>query len=168
MPFDYESLAFTQQHGLSRTPHLIEAYTGQSVVAWQGKIERQIEEYITENDEARNHPYANKLREFLRTWRAYPLTGSINVEDVEKLMIASEQLAVDPWRYQNYFSHLRDQLRKLKASGEQLPTSDEIEAAERSGGAGAPPNSFGPQDTAGAAPNMPPEAAAAPAAAAPQ
>ncbi len=145
---DYENLgrlSFVQR------PILLEFYRGVDIVSWQGKIERQLQKYVDEAVESRNHVYADKLREFLKTWRAHQLTGSINVETINALETATAQVAVDPWKYQDYFGNLRDQLRRLKASVEELPMNDVVPPEERGPGAGAPPDDFGPESGEGTA-----------------
>lgn len=137
----FEDLGSTGAYGAA----LLESFRGVDIVAWQGKIERQLSQYVNENAEARNFVYADKLREFLKVWRDHTLTGSINVETVDLLEAAAAQLAVDPWRYQNYFSNLRDQLRKLKASVEELPVDGIIPPNERRGGSAPPATSEVPQ-----------------------
>lgn len=142
---DYNDLAAA---GYVKQPPLMEAYRGVDVVAWQGRIERQIEMYVDENQESRNYVYADKLREFLKTWRANTFTGSINVETIDVLEAATAQLAVDNWRYQSYFSNLRDQLRKLKASVEELPFDDVVPPEQRSPESGPPVQDFGAEEKA--------------------
>lgn len=114
-----------------KAPPVCEAYQGQEIVAWHGRIERQLMDDIEEYEAARNPGYADKLRAFLQSWRQHQITGSINVETLDALLTAAEVLAVDPWKMQNYFSNLRDQLRKLKASVEELPV-DAFSAARES------------------------------------
>ncbi len=146
--YSYEDLAFRSY--APATPHLIEAYRGVQIVKWHGDIERQLGEFLNDEDDRRNHVYADKLREFLKIWRAHPLTGSINIEDVVALTTPADMLAVDPWKYQNYFSNLRDSLRQLRASLEELPADGIVPPDERGPGAGVAPNSFGPTDKGGA------------------
>lgn len=138
----FEDLAFRSY--APRKPHLIEAFRGKDVVDWQGKIERQLIDSLKEEEDAKNHAYADKLRQFLQIWRAHPFTGSVNIESVQALTTPSDVLAVDDWKYQNYFSNLRDSLRELAASLEELPPDGLVEPDERGPGAGAPPNDFGP------------------------
>src|SRR5919109_1098276 len=109
---DYESLVW-----LGKAPLLpvIEAYKGTSIVQWFGNIERQLVRMAEENRATRNFPYANKIEEFLRLWRANRITGSINRESLDILSAPAHILAVDSWNLANYFSNLRDQLEKLKA-----------------------------------------------------
>lgn len=122
-----------------------EAFKGTAIVGWQGKIERQLQAMVGENTEARNHAYADKLRAFLELWRANPLNGSINVETISNLLSGTEVPAVDDWRYNNYFSNLRDKLRELKASVEELPMTDEVPPDQRAPSS-SPPASFGPTE----------------------
>jgi hypothetical protein len=118
-----------------RKPAILEAWKGTQVVAWYGSIERQLSSLQREAVAAENKDAEAKLQAFLRTWRDNELTGAVNVETVNALKAGAEVLAVDRWNLSNYFSQLRDQLRKLKASLEELPMDGfDAEAA----------NSFGP------------------------
>ena len=119
---DYDSIAFIQES--SRNWPLTEVYSGEGIVGWHGNIERQLDRMLTTYDAARNQPYVDKLSAFIKIWRNNPMSGSINVEDIEKLLGGTEVLAVDNWHLKNYFSNLRDQLRKLKASEEEMPRGD--------------------------------------------
>lgn len=149
---DYESfgcLDFNQ-----RDCALLEAYSGTAIVQWYGNIERQLGRLLDDAEKGRNWPYADKVREFLRIWRDNEITGSLNRETLDILKSASDVLAVDSWNLKNYFSNLRDQLRKLVASEEELPRDLDMNANDPmkggGGGRGAPPMSpdFGPQDGA--------------------
>jgi hypothetical protein len=160
---DYESFEYWPR---GTKPVLLEVYSGQEIVGWHGRIERQIMDDIEEYEAARNPGYADKLRAFLQIWRQHPLTGSINVETVDSLLSATEFAAVDPWKMQKYFSNLRDQLRMLKASVEELPV-DAFSAAH-SGPTppmgpppGAPPEEPAPAEEKPEAPGAPPEEPAA-------
>lgn len=127
---------------------LLEGYSGTQIVQWQGNIERQLLGKIEQAEDNRNTVYADKLREFLKIWREHEITGSINVEDLQPLLSASKVLAVDPWNLGNYFSNLRDQLRKLIAAAEQLPAmGPEAPTPPGRGAPSAPPSSFGPEET---------------------
>lgn len=98
-----------------------EAWTGTDIVGWYGGIERQIEAMVRTYDLAHNFEYVTMLEQFLKTWRAHELTGSINMDDVNVLLAAASQLSTVDWSQQNYFSNLRDSLRRIKAGEEQLP-----------------------------------------------
>lgn len=143
MSTDYANLGFKSVR--RHRPPVLEAFKGTQIVAWHGKIERQLQDYVSENVEARNHAYADKLRALLQIWRDNPLTGSINVEVINSLLTAAQVLAVDEWRYRDYFSNLRDSLRQLKASVEELPNTDEV-PPEMRGPSSSPPSSFGPTE----------------------
>jgi hypothetical protein len=136
---DYESWGRFQH---PETCDLLEAFSGVSAVSWYGGIERQLVGMEQTYKSARNEPYAVKIHEFLQTWRDNEITGSINRETIEVLQAACAQLAVDPWKLANYFSNLRDQLRKLLASMEEIPLDNMVQAQPRRRKAG-PPNSFG-------------------------
>jgi hypothetical protein len=147
---DYESYGTLDLNRLS--PVLLEQYSGAAVVGWHGKIERQLVNALDDAEKGRNYVYADKVREFLRIWRQNEITGSVNRETLETLKAAADVLAVDNWNLQSYFSSLRDQLRILVASEEELPRGTDMNQNEPSAGmpsmgGGAPPMSpeFGPE-----------------------
>jgi hypothetical protein len=147
---DYESMGYLNFR--LKKPYILEAYAGTEIVKWHGRIERQLVNLLTDAEKGRNYTYADKLREFLKIWRANEITGSINRETLEVLKAASDVLSVDTWDMAAYFGSLRDQLRVLIASEEQLPRSadmgNEPMAGGMGGGAGGPPMapSFGPEE----------------------
>jgi hypothetical protein len=151
---DYETLAYL---GLSRPkPDLLETYSGKSIVMWHGKIEGQLQGLVDDSEKGRNFPYADKLREYLKIWRANEITGSINREQLETLKAAADVLSVDNWDMATYFRSLRDQLRVLIASEEELPRDIDMNqndpyAGGMGGGGGGPPMSpsFGPDEKGG-------------------
>ena len=116
---DYADQAFLAES--TRGAFVAEVYSGEAIVGWQGNIERQLDRMAKTYDAAGNRSYFDKLTTFLRSWRGRPLSGSINTEDLSVLLSATEQLAVDDWGLKNYFSCLRDSLRRLIASEEELP-----------------------------------------------
>ena len=118
---DYDSIAYLSES--IRDSRIVEVYSGEGIVGWHGNIERQIDRMLTTYEAARNRPYTDKLSAYLKIWRKNPLSGSINVEDINALNGGAEVLAVDNWNLKDYFSNLRDQLNKLKASEEELPRS---------------------------------------------
>jgi hypothetical protein len=131
----------------------MESFNGTSVVAWQGKIERQLVNLLNDSEKGKNFSYADKLREFLKIWRANEITGSINRETLEILKSAADILSVDQWDMSAYFSSLKDQLKVLIASEEQLPRGMYTEPgndpyAGGGHGGGAPPMSpsFGAEE----------------------
>jgi hypothetical protein len=131
---------------------VVEAYSGVEVVSWYGNIERQQIGMEQEYRNQDNNEYADKIHNFLLTWRNNPITGSMNVETLEVLEASSSQLAVDSWKLANYYSNLRDQLRKLIASQEELPIGAEdptVGAAPKRGAKRSPrpPADFGPNAT---------------------
>ena len=138
---DYESMGYLDL-GL-RQPELMESYAGTSIVKWQGNIERQLVNLLNDAEKGRNYPYADKLREFIKIWRANEITGSINRETLEILKSATDILSVDQWNLAAYFSSLRDQIKVLVASEEQLPRGTEEPGNEpmagMGGGGGGPP-----------------------------
>lgn len=118
----YDDIAFLAESLRAvHTVPLLEVYSGESMVRWHGSIERQLQAMLSLYERAKNHAYTDKLRAIIRVWRRYPLSGSINVEDVATLEAAVEVLAVDNWQLANYFSNLRDSLRGVLASEEELP-----------------------------------------------
>ena len=104
-------------------PTLLEGWRGSQVVEWYGSIERQLESLQREASAAENKDVEAKVYAYLKTWRENELTGSVNVETVNALLAGSSILAVDRWNLSNYFSQLRDQLRRLKSSLEELPVA---------------------------------------------
>jgi len=141
--FDYESMGYLDLS--TRRAELVEAFAGTAVVAWHGKIERQLVNLLNDAEKGRNYTYADKLREFLKIWRANEITGSINRETIEILKSAADILSVDQWNMSAYFGSLKDQLKVLIASEEQLPRGMEEPGNEpmagMGGGGGAPPMS---------------------------
>lgn len=138
---DYESCGYFNH------PYLIsvlEAYSGTSIVAWYGNIERQLVGMEDEYKSIKNQEYADKIHTFLLTWRDNPIPGSINVEVLQVLEAACAQNAVDPWKLANYFSNLRDQMRKLIASQEELPLDTQPQPTGRRKSKPQPPSDFGP------------------------
>ena len=174
MNCDYESWGQEQIIADQEQPMLLEAYQGAQIVAWYGNIERQISGLIERYESTRNFPYVDKLRAFLNTWRQYPITGSINRETLDPLESACNILAVDSWKLSNFYSNLRDQIRKLIASEEQLPRIPSAEPMNTGGGGSRassvssspakeeqPPSEFGPEEKS-------PAGATAPTAGAPE
>lgn len=160
---DYESMGcvdFTRH-----MPPLFETYSGVEIIKWHGRIADQLVKLLEEAEKGRNFVYADKIREFLKTWRANEITGSINRETLEILKAAADILGVDNWNLRSYFSSLATQLKVLIGSEEQLPrdvdlSQNEPLAGTGGGGRGAPPMSpaFGPQGKPEEAPpgGMPP------------
>jgi hypothetical protein len=146
---DYESQAIT---GIRLSSCIAETYAGTAIVGWHGKIEGQLVNHIADAEKGRNFVYADKLREYLKIWRANEITGSINRETLETLKAASDMLAVDNWTLDSYFRSLSIHLKVLIASEEQLPRGVDMNqndpmAGGGGGGRGAPPMSptFGAQ-----------------------
>jgi len=146
---DYESWAIV---GDNMCTVLAETYSGVDIIKWHGRITDQLVGMVEEAEKGRNFPYADKVREFLKTWRANEITGSINRETLEILKAAADMLAVDNWNFRSYFSSLATQLKVLIGSEEQLPrnvdmSQNEPLAGTGGAGRGAPPMSptFGPE-----------------------
>lgn len=152
--YDYETMGYIDWR--QRQPEALnEAFSGTAVVGWSGKIERQLVNMLQDAEKGRNYVYADKLREFLKIWRANEITGSLNRETIEILKAAADILAVDQWDMAAYFGSLKDQLKILIASEEQLPRGmeepgNEPMAGGGGGGGGAPPMNpaFGPGEEA--------------------
>ena len=108
---------------------LCEAFRGQDIVTWYGSIERQIQAMVDKYRNNKQFEDAAKAEQFLITWRRHQITGSINRGPIEALEAAAAQMAVDKWKSQNYFGALRDQLRKLVASEEELPRMPDASVA---------------------------------------
>lgn len=147
-PQTYEHLEFARFR-LGRA--IPEAFEGTKIVAWQGDIERQLGVLLKDAESSRNWDYADKLRKYLEIWRGNEITGSLNRETLETLRAATEILAVDSWTLSSYFAPLRDRLRVLIASEEQLPRGIDMDQNDAMmggpSGRGAPPMSpsFGPE-----------------------
>lgn len=160
---DYDSMS---RLNLQVLPDICEAYGGASIVQWYGNIERQLMRLLDDAEAGRNYVYADKLREYIKIWRGHEIEGSLNRDTLEILKASTDILAVDAWNLNNYFSCLRDQLRKLIASEEELPRVDMNQNEPLKGGGGMgggrsmPPMSpeFGPEEneTQG---GLPPEGA---------
>ena len=151
---DYESLGFI--NWIRTSPCICETYSGKAIVKWHGKIEGQLKNLLDDAEKGRNYPYADKLREFLKIWRANEITGSINREVIETLKAAADMLSVDNWDLGSYFQNLRDELRVLLASEEELPRDVDMNqndpyAGGGGAGGGGPPMSpsFGPEGKPG-------------------
>lgn len=135
----YDDFGVASQIPLPDTS-ILEGFSGSQVVAWHGAIERQIQAMISRYESSHNYDYVNKLRVFQNKWRSYQITGSINRETIDPLEAAADVLGVDSWRPAGFFSNLRDQLRKLVASEEQLPRGM---SGPRGGGGNPPPGMGG-------------------------
>jgi hypothetical protein len=148
----FEDAVFLNQQPIPVAP-LLEAYRGVQVVGWYGQIERHIDSMLNKFESDKNFIEADKVRQFLKTWRGHQITGSVNREDLEVLQAAAAQLAVDPWKASSFFSSLRTSIDQLIASEEELPR---MPAEPPTGGGmpkmtGAPVtpmSQFGPQDEA--------------------
>lgn len=132
-----------------------EAFRGQDIVVWYGGIERQLISLVDKYRNSKQFEDASKVEQYLITWRRHQITGSINRSSIESLESAAAQLAVDGWKSQNYFSALRDQLRKLVASEEELPRLPDDSVANElptGGGRRRPSTMFGGSETKKPAP----------------
>jgi hypothetical protein len=156
---DYESMALLGERervtALSREvpPYLGEVLSGPQVVSWYSMIEDFLQRKLDDQEAARNHENADRLRAFLNTWRDNELTGSISIDSLKPLKAAAEQQAAVKSPLRPIFSSLLRNLRKLVADEEALPRGIDTDAVDpMSGGlgSGAPPMSpdFGPEDEA--------------------
>jgi len=149
---DYES--FGNVDFSRHSAVILETYSGTEIIKWHGRITDQLVKMTEEAEKGRNFPYADKVREFLKTWRANEITGSINRETLEVLKAAADMLAVDSWNFRSYFHSLATQLKVLIGSEEQLPRDVDMnqnDPAAGMGGGGGPPisPSFGPEGKPG-------------------
>lgn len=94
------------------------------MVGWYGQIERQLVNTVNRFQTARNFEAKSQAQVALDIWRKNELTGSINTDTVRTLLAMAEPLAVTSWTESNYFASLRDSLRRLIASQEELPPTD--------------------------------------------
>jgi hypothetical protein len=134
MIHDYDSLAIIGVQLECVTPCILETYAGGDVVMWQGAIERQITDMAEKASEIGNSTYERLLNKFLNQWKENELDGSLNIETLRILRQAADWASELPWNFKNYFSVLRDRLRKLIAvTGEQLPVMPP-EDAKKGGG----------------------------------
>lgn len=152
---DYQSWGEAGARIACEQPPILEFFKGTQVVRWWGMIERQVKDKIDKYEATNNPAYADKLRAFLQVWQDNPLTGSINVEDVNALFSAASVEAADPWSEGNYFSNLRDSLNVLKASEEELPRAGEMPKDSMLGGGGQGAM-FGPEKEPGSLGGPPP------------
>lgn len=136
-----------------------EAYKGSDIVGWWGGIERQLVGMLDRYEQDKSYTEADKVRTFLEVWRGHKLTGSISAEDVQALADGSSILAVDKWKAADYFSSLRDSLRKIQASEEELPRIGPPQELKKFKGSSAPRtlgSQFGPEKNAQATGNQAP------------
>lgn len=130
MNYDHEDLGVLSLMEFPKEcEELSEAFKGSDVVVWSGSIERQLVALLDKYRKDKDSGSANKVDQFLQTWRAHKITGSLNRTDIQPLETAASQLAVDSWHSTSYFGSLRDQLRRLLASEEELPRID-VDAAK--------------------------------------
>lgn len=129
---------------------LLEAFAGASIVAWSTKIRYKLLKMADDQDKNRNAEYAQLIRNFLNTWQANQITGSINRDTLEILKAAAEPLSLMKWNQASYFQGLVGSLDELIADQEQLPTgvpTDQNNEFQGGAGLSSPPlgDEFGPQ-----------------------
>ena len=144
---DYESLWRIHSPAVQ-----CEAFRGVDVVRWHSQVERSLVDFIEKYEGARNAPYVDKLRVFLKQWRDNRLDGSINRETIELLLKPAEILAVDKWNLDRFFMGVRDGLYVLIASEEELPRLPAENSRPAPKAAGGRLSDFGPEKTASPAP----------------
>jgi hypothetical protein len=148
---DYESLGTIQNIEEAEVP-VLETLSGSQVVSWYTMIEDYLQRKLDDQEAARNHENADRLRAFLNTWRDNELTGSISVDQLRPLKAAAEQAAAIKSSLRPIFASLLRNLRKLIADEEQLPRGVDTDAVNPMAGGGlgggAPPMSpdFGPEE----------------------
>lgn len=112
-----------------------EAYRAADMVTWYGRIERQITDML---DAARDDNNVQSI-DFLNTvrgkWLDHPIDANMNIEDLEALETAVSWPAKIEWQHKKYFSVLKDQLRRVLASTQELPT---VPMDQGKGGKGQP------------------------------
>ncbi len=165
---DYESMGAIQGIESAQVP-ILETISGPAIVSWYSMIEDFLQRKLDDQEAARNHENADRLRAFLNTWRDNELTGSVNIDDLKPLKAAAEQQAAVKSPLRPIFSSLLRNLRKLVADEEALPRGIDQNAVDPMSaglGRGAPPMSpdFGPEGEmppgmGGEEGEMPPEGA---------
>lgn len=149
---DYESMGSVQNIEEAQVP-VLEVLSGSQVVSWYTMIDDFLQRKLDDQEAARNHENADRLRAFLNTWRDNELTGSISVDQLLPLKAAAEQAAAVKSPLRPIFTSILRNLRKLIADEEQLPRGIDQNAVNPMGGGGlgsAPPMSpdFGPEEQA--------------------
>src|SRR5579864_8825440 len=89
---DYESMGALQSIENVEVP-ILETISGPAIVSWYSMIEDFLQRKLDDQEAARNHENADRLRAFLNTWRENELTGSVNIDDLKPLKAAAEQQA---------------------------------------------------------------------------
>ncbi len=145
--FSYEDMSVSQ---VPEAQDLLEAFSGSSIVAWSTKIRYKLLKMADDQDNNRNAEYAQLIRNFLNTWQANPITGSINRDTLEILKAAAEPLSLMNWNQASYFQGLVGSLDELIADQEQLPTgvpTDQNNEFQGGAGMSMPPmgDEFGAQ-----------------------
>lgn len=149
---DFESMGTIQNIEEAQVP-VLEVLSGSQVVSWYTMIDDFLQRKLDDQEAARNHEDADRLRAFLNTWRDNELTGAISVDQLLPLKAASEQAAAVKSALRPIFTSILRNLRKLIADEEQLPRGVDTNAVNPMGGGGmgsAPPMSpdFGPEEEA--------------------
>ena len=136
-------------------PSVLEAYNGADIVAWHDTIGRQIEAMAEEASEGNNVEYHRLLMKFLTEWETNEPTGSLNIEVIQLLQNAASWASQLPWNFKSYFASLNNQLKRLVASIQSLPTVPMNPPEKKKGGRRAAPqpdddhgpDMFGPEPT---------------------
>lgn len=147
---DYESMGAVQGIENVEVP-VLETLSGSQVSSWYTMIEDFLQRKLDDQEAARNHENADRLRALLNTWRENELTGSVSIDDLKPLKAAVEQGAAIKSPLRSIYTSLLRSLRKLIADEEQLPRGVDTDAVNPMAGGlgrGAPPMSpdFGPEE----------------------
>lgn len=115
---------------------LLEVFRGQDIVGWYGNIERQLRDMVERYRKDRNAAEADQIDQFLTVWRHNQITGSINRSTVAALEAAASVLSAGKLKSAFYFGTLRDNLRRIIASEEELPRIPTVTDSPMGGGGG--------------------------------
>lgn len=120
----YEDLMFRKPIAAepAHIERLGEAYRAADMVTWYGRIERQIADMLDAARDDNNEQSIDFLRTIHGKWVDHPIDANMNIEDLEALETAVAWPAKLEWQHKNYFSVLKDQLRRVIASTQELPT----------------------------------------------
>lgn len=147
---DYESWGTVPPIEEAEVP-VLETLSGSQVSSWYTMIEDFLQRKLDDQEAARNHENADRVRALLNTWRDNELTGSVSVDQLRPLKAAVEQGAAVKSPLRSIYTSLLRSLRKLIADEEQLPRgvdTDAVDPMSAGLGRGAPPMSpdFGPEE----------------------
>jgi len=123
------------------------AYSPTDLVSWYGKITQQLLDKVAKSRELEDSAAVLKLEQFTRLWRQYPITGSVQIENVTPLQAAASVLAMDSWSEARYFLYLETALSRVLADLQRVPALDVPQKGTPGGSRKAmrPPSNFGPE-----------------------